>query len=482
MLTIGFEIQKTWPKLAWVAKISPDKETVIVFHGSMVEIGVDWAVEGVWAGTFGDFDFDKTDLFYGSGIRKRNNVLTFVSSASGVDRLWYVKYNEKYYVSNTLPGLLQKTGLNLLMDYKFYAKDLTSVQTLGLNRHVKIIKTNYAELHVVYFKNICWNSSGMMVVDKPDTTPELNTFEVYKQYMYDNAVKLGENARDAQRKFKIDLLVGLSSGYDSIATAIISKQSGCKKAASIVNPSSFWRGSDSGLHISKKLGLSCQILKHDKKKYRQELSVWASTGSDGGRNLTLFDYPKPLCLFFSGGYGDVVWDINHPLLSEPRGGVNEMLCEFRLIEGLFITVVPWWGIRKAQEIQKINQLKEMVPWSLGTDYDRPVARRIIEEAGISRGHFAIRKKNTASNNPYWWPSTKEAHDKFNQYLIEHGMKPSSRFKVKFLSIFYVFIKLINSNFLKFLSEEKKWRPWLKSQERHMFFVWANHTLRDEYYK
>ena len=31
-----------------------------------------------------------------------------------------------------------------------------------------------------------------------------------------------------------------------------------------------------------------------------------------------------------------------------------------------------------------------------------------EEAGIQRGSFAIRKKDTASNEPFWWPSTREA--------------------------------------------------------------------------
>lgn len=34
---------------------------------------------------------------------------------------------------------------------------------------------------------------------------------------------------------------------------------------------------------------------------------------------------------------------------------------------------------------------EMTPWSVGGHYDRPIARRIIEEAGVERGQFANRK-------------------------------------------------------------------------------------------
>jgi hypothetical protein len=35
---------------------------------------------------------------------------------------------------------------------------------------------------------------------------------------------------------------------------------------------------------------------------------------------------------------------------------------------------------------------EMRPWTLGGDYDRPIARRILEEAGVARSAFAERKR------------------------------------------------------------------------------------------
>ena len=57
-------------------------------------------------------------------------------------------------------------------------------------------------------------------------------------------------------------------------------------------------------------------------------------------------------MFFKGSYGDVVWDRLHQNLAEPRGDTDASLCEFRLIEGVFLMVVPWWGIRKVKDIQK----------------------------------------------------------------------------------------------------------------------------------
>jgi len=482
MFDVFYENKKAWPKLAWVAQIDMQAKSICVFHGSMLEIGDEWAVEGVWDGDFKQGGFDKTDFFYGSGLRKRDGKIVFVSSSTGVDRLWYVNDKTIAFIGNTLPGLLAVSKISLDTTYKTYQNDLNTVQTRGISSYVNKIKANPKDLCVVYFKNVVLHETGFIEVDKTDITPPFLDYASYVAFLNEKAVLLGQNALDSSRKFKIEMLVGLSSGYDSIATAIVAKSSGCEKSVSIVNASSLWRGSDSGSFIAKKLGLACQLVKHNKNAYNHELSIWANTGGSGGRNLTLFEYPKPLCLFFSGGYGDIIWDRNHCFVKEPKGGVNEMLCEFRLAEGVFVTVVPWWGIKRAKQIQELNHLNEMNPWVINTNYDRPVARRMIEEAGIQRGQFAQSKKNTASNQPFLWPSTKEAHDKFNLYLVKCGMRPRSRFEVKFISFACLVIKLINSNLLKFAPEAKKWKPWLKSPERHMFFVWANSTLRDEYYR
>lgn len=482
MIKINFIHNNKWPKLSWVAEIKPLDSLIVVYHGPMVEVGDEWAVEGVWDGSFPAGDFDKSDAIYGTGIRRRGDEIIFVNSSTGVDRLWYVEVDGISFVGNTLPGILKITALSLRLDYRYYCYDISSVQSKGIYSGNKKIPTTGPNLNIVYYNNIVFNGSFLKEVEKPNNTPILNDYSAYSEFLCRQATLLKSNSNHEKRRNNVEMLVGISSGYDSIAAAVIAKKAGCNESVSIVNPSSFWRGSDSGLHIAKILKLNCTELRHDKLNYRNEVSVWAGSGSDGGRNLTLFDYPKPLCLFFSGGYGDVVWDLCHRSLVEPRGGLNEMLCEFRLIEGLFITVVPWWGIRQINEIQKISHSDEMKSWVMGSDYDRPIARRIIEEAGIPRGSFAKRKKNTASNNPFWWPSTKIAHEKFNRYLVEHDMRPRSRFEVKLISIFCVFIKLINSNILKFVPENKKWKPWLKFRERDMLFVWANHVLRDEYYK
>lgn len=481
-MNLEFRLKGSWPKLAWVAVLEPQDERFVVHHGPMVEVRRDWVVEGVWDGEFDQGDFDQTDAIFGTGIRKRDDSVFFVSSASGVDRLWSVRQKGEIFVSNSLPGLLELSGLSLRDEYPSYTEDLITVQKIGVFNHVKTIPTDGESLQIVYLKNLLYRDGRLEEIDKPDLAPHFSDFAAYEAYLKTLAARVGANARTPERSFPIDMLVGLSSGYDSIAAAVVSSYAGCNNAASITNSSSFWRGSDSGKHIADRLGMTCQLHRHTKENYRNEIALWAGAGIPGARNFSLFDYPKPLCLFFSGGYGDVIWDRNSSIPQEPKTGINELLCEYRLIEGIFVSVVPWWGIRRAAEIHKINQLDEMKPWTLGTDYDRPIARRLIEEAGIPRGEFAIRKKDTASNSPLRWPSTPSARESFERYLNERGVAVPGPIKVKFYDISSRFLNLTYKNTVKHLGIRKWWRPWLSFPGRHLLFAWANHTLRDTYYR
>ncbi|OGR12570.1 MAG: hypothetical protein A2097_11985 [Desulfobacula sp. GWF2_41_7] len=480
MTKLNFILKNSWPKLAWVCRINISEDSAIILHGPAVEIFENWAVEAVWDKDFEKGDFDKTDIIFGSGIRKRCDKLIFVSSSTVVDRLWHVSMDGKIFVSNTLPGLLTVAELSLLYDYPNYASDMASIIMKGLYRYKKNIPTNGPDINILYFNNLVWTNGLLEIIEKPDYSPMFNDFTTYKNYLETVAHNIGKNANSKSRTYPIGMLTGLSSGYDSVATSVISRHAGCNKAVSIENSSSFWRGSDSGQHIAKKLGFICEVVKHDKNKYQNEIYSWAATGLSGGRNQHLFNYPKPLCLFFGGYFGDTIWNRKKQNLIEPKGSTTSF-CEFRLLEGIFVSVVPWWGIKHAAEIQKINLLEEMKPWTLGTDYDRPIARRLAEEAGINRGDFAIRKKDTASNfSPLLWPSTGSARASFKSFLKSIKIKPLSDFQVYILEVFYKILNLAYKNTIKNFGVRKWWRPWLNSPGRNLVFIWANHELKKKY--
>jgi hypothetical protein len=68
------------------------------------------------------------------------------------------------------------------------------------------------------------------------------------------------------------------------------------------------------------------------------------------------------------------------------------MAELRLVIGFIHLPLPYIGARRKEDIVKITESPDMDPWRLGNTYDRPIPRRIAEEAGISRhafGHFKM---------------------------------------------------------------------------------------------
>lgn len=67
------------------------------------------------------------------------------------------------------------------------------------------------------------------------------------------------------------------------------------------------------------------------------------------------------------------------------------MAEWRLVVGVIHLPLPYIGARRRAEIVEITESAEMDPWRLGTAYDRPIARRIAEEAGVPRQLFGQSK-------------------------------------------------------------------------------------------
>ncbi|MCX5676529.1 MAG: hypothetical protein NTX87_16125 [Planctomycetota bacterium] len=469
-----------WPKLAWVATFASGNDAVEVLHGPMVETAEDWCVEAVWAGPFEAADFDRTDLVYGSGIRIRSDGVHFVSSATGVDRLWYAHHAGRTWIANSLPALLATSGLALREDYDGYAQDLATVETRGIRHYASTLPATPADLHLIYFRNLRYDGRDLVEVDKPCTAPPFPTFHAYHDFLVDTARCLGANLQSPARRHRIVPMTSLSRGYDSPAVAVIARHAGCTRAATIRQATSLWRGSDSGEEIAQRLGLECTVYDRSPRGYRHTPAIWAAAGRAGGLNLTLFDYPEPLCLFFNGSYGDKIWDRCYHDVAEPVGDIDSMLGEFRVIVGMFHTVVPWWGIQRAPEIQAINRLPEMAPWTLHTQYDRPIPRRIIEEAGVPRGSFARRKANTSSNIEFLWPYAPEAAASFAAYLRRHGRPVPPSPLVPLIRWVAKADHLIHVNLTARLGIRWKLARWLNYSNSSMLFRWANEELASQY--
>lgn len=89
-----------------------------------------------------------------------------------------------------------------------------------------------------------------------------------------------------------------------------------------------------------------------------------------------------------------MWDPNTlPTKDIKRGDTSGMgMQEFRLRNNFILLPVPFIGVRNQPDIHSISHAPDMQPFRVGGIYDRPICRRIAEEAGVQRKLFGQSKK------------------------------------------------------------------------------------------
>jgi hypothetical protein len=93
-----------------------------------------------------------------------------------------------------------------------------------------------------------------------------------------------------------------------------------------------------------------------------------------------------------------MWWMNRPprprLWRSDQSGSS--IGEWRLRKGFIHVPLPYLGAERQREVQALSRSSEMRPWVLGRSYDKPIPRRILEEAGIPRGTFGEIKRATSA--------------------------------------------------------------------------------------
>jgi len=472
-----------WPKLAWVAICTEGSGEVRIFHGPCVEPNEEWCVEAVWVGPFIDGGFDRTDLVFGTGIRNRHTHVVFVSSGTTLDRLWYCRDAAGWNVSNSLPALLAFGRNGLQEHYRRYPEDLCSVKN-GLNRYVRELPLDKGVARLTCFHNLVFDGRTLTEARKPQGVAGFRDFDAYHDFLKNTAAQLGHNLQARERKCNIQPLATISSGYDSSATAIIARVAGCTQAVSFRRARAFIKHrSDSGKPTAIALGMFCEEYDRAAREYPDEEAVWAALGQPYDLNFTLFRYPEPLTLLFTGYLGDVVWDRQpHDELATigRHDPVGAGFGELRLLRGVFHCCVPFWGIRCHADIHAITNAPEMAPWTLGTDYDRPIARRIIETAGVLRGTFARRKSAACHDVGLCWPFSPLAQQSFRRFLQLRGIRRTSPAKLLLLKILIELDRVVLSRLSGLVPV---WlRRYLQRQPEGCFLMtyWAHSLLIERY--
>ena len=462
-----------WPKLSWFAKVTDD--TVNVLHGCRVEYSDEWIFEGTWAGEFGRGDFDReVPVIIGTGIRLRDNTVSFVCSTGSLDRLFYVNKKKELLVSNSLACLLSVAKLRL--DPAFpYSKTL--LRYFGNHRYrPKILPTlDGDDIHFLTYEKLVYSAETLE--EQTHAEDSFTSFEEYEDFLRSRILAIRANLQDERRRFKVAPVATISKGYDSAASAAIAKPLGIRSALTISRVTR--RIDDSGEEIAETLGIPVQSVTGRRSAYRDYDLVLAGLGQPRDFNMTLFDYPDDLTLLVLGTAGDWVWqgafkkEFNHFL--DRRDTVSCELAEWRLHKGVFLANVPSIGASRIDCLKQINDSSAMDPWRIGGDYDRPIPRRILEQQGVRRDKFGIKKQASISWYQNFHFNDSEQQNDLKVFFELHGKRMPGTILGRFIDIAH----LLRLN-LEELSRKMKFVKFAHfvslPDYSDLLFVWANARL------
>ena len=232
----------------------------------------------------------------------------------------------------------------------------------------------------------------------------------YRSHLLETLRSIVENARDGRRRAPYgDIVTTCSAGYDSPACAALARDLGCREALSLRTGRG--GGDDSGRAVAASLGLECIERERfgagleqvgEKGSHRLDASYLTPIHDDflgsinTAEDLWLAEFAPHLRgrILFTGFHGDKVWSRGCPSGPMMVRGDNSGsgIDEFRKRVGFVHVPVPFIGASDHAGLATLFGADEMLSYRVGGSYDRPVPRRIAEDAGVPRSLFGQEKQ------------------------------------------------------------------------------------------
>jgi hypothetical protein len=423
------------PKLAWVANVDRMSGVVTLQHGPAVEVRESFFIEGAWNGPFEAGDFGETDCIFGTGGILSDESIRFVASSSTVDYLYYTEAETQVVVSNSLPLLLACTGDRLDPRYLGYPECCDSILE-GIDSYRRDIPTIGGKVRRLMYRNLDVSQRHISEIDKR-MPPRFECFKSYRNYLRDNYALIAANARDNARGQPLEISSTQSKGYDSTAINAMASDYGIDRVFTVSKGKNIFYlahndegklPDDDGAEICKTLGLDCIRINRRAftRDFDEEHLYYCALHHNQDVNLKeISEYLSKVSILLTGILGEIWYTkralgerqfLDSHLRKYDLGGHG--MGEIRLVVGFIQLPLPYIGARRKEDIAHITESPEMDPWRLGNTYDRPIARRIAEEAGIPRLMFGQSKMaSVVIFAPPAIPYGKTLRREFFDYLV-----------------------------------------------------------------
>ena len=380
------------PRLAWLFERRCG-ETPRLLHGPGVLVRPTGFFEGAWSGDFDDFAFHEAANVFGSGAVATERGVLFVPPSHTQEHLLLWRGPAGIGVSNSLAFLLRHFGDDLApFDWDYgerFARVLDDPEESPLE-----FPTRDGSLSLLLSHNALLDDAGRLEIVPKPPAPGFADYRSYRTYLQREIGAAIANAAAPARAQGYGLLATLSSGYDSTAVAALASAEGCEKAISFGMARS--GVPDSGEATARALGMKLTVLERCERPPRSgDTEAEFLAGGMQGEDIFMAALERivPGRILFTGYGGDAAW--------KPGGASNRLkrldlsgadLGEFRLRSDFIHLPAPFIGLANKADLARVTKSAEMAPFSVGGDYDRPIPRRIAEEAGVPRDAFGSAKK------------------------------------------------------------------------------------------
>ncbi|MEP7158552.1 MAG: hypothetical protein ABI797_03935, partial [Chloroflexota bacterium] len=378
------------PPLAWVARVR--HPVVEVDCGGSVRCEEVGFFEGTWVGGPSLSAVLDSTAPFGTGMVARSGELFAIPPGHTMALLFSWRNRSDVLISNTLTGLLAKAGLELLPEVDY--QDLFARTAHGLAATPTELPTSNGPAQFHLFENLHVLPDGRI---EQSPKPRERPFRDFDDYVARLDGALGSVFANAPG---YEPVIALSSGYDSPTVAVLAARHGLRNALTFreARPPSFTRdATDSGEAIAERLGLTVEFFERTEYMHRDNLpeAEFMATGYTGEEvPYVAFEERLRHKIMLTGGLGGWTWlRAKDPAPDLARKDFSACsVSEFRLRLDMIDVAIPMLGMTQVASMVAITRSAEMRPWSVGGYYDKPIPRRILEEAGFPRGSFATSKR------------------------------------------------------------------------------------------
>jgi hypothetical protein len=307
--------------------------------------------------------------------------------------------------------------------YRHYSRDFESI-CRGLLRYIPLLATSAGTARLIYFDNVTWDGRGLAKTAKVSPARDFTTFEGYRGFLESSLQHIAVNLAAPARRHPFRLLGTISSGYDSPTVAVLARSAGLRDVISFDRCNE--EESDSGQEIAGQLGLQVRVIPRDGWRVSELAEVPFLAADAKGEDVYFKSAESVLAgtALLTGFHGDKIWGKYTRALGPDirRGDQSGLsLTEYRLHAGFLHCPVPFMGVRQIRDVNRLSRSAALLRWDVGGEYTRPICRRIVEEAGVSRELFGMRKKAASvlfSSSTFLTPA---ALEEFVQWLESQGL-------------------------------------------------------------